>query len=100
MSFFSVSFSSDSSQEVVLAPVIQPTGRLGGSETLELEGAPPPLGELEAMTESGSAALGLEGAPPPLGELEAMTESGSAALELAGTPPSFGELEAMTESGS
>ncbi len=67
MSFFSITFSSDSSQEVLLPVLTQLKAMTGTSgTTFGLEGAPPSLSELEAMTGTSGATFGLEGAPPPL----------------------------------
>ena len=104
MSFFSITFSSDSTQEALLPALTQQLEAMTGtrSSTLAMAGAPPSLSELEAMTGTPGSILAMAGAPPSLSELEAMTGTPGSTVGLEGTGPTpLTEPEIMTEkSGS
>ena len=58
MSFFSITFSSESNQENLLPALTQLTSMTGtSSSTLGLEGAPPALSEMEALTGTSASTL-------------------------------------------
>lgn len=96
MSSFSITFSSDSSQETLLSTLTQQLKTITNlpASAHATEAAPPSMAELAAVHGKAVSGATMAGAPPSLQELESVHGKAGSCAKMAGAPPSPAEMEA------